>query len=582
MKNIYTLFASILFLVILNSNISFSQTTWQIINTGTIENLNSVSFPNPYVGYIAGNNGKFMKTENAGLNWTSVTPPSAGNNNLVFFVNPSVGFVSSQTGFFKTTNGGLNWVQVLLPATYAVTSVHFTSASTGWLGDFYGHVMKTTDGGTNWVIIYTMPGYRTRVFFLNDINGWAVDTYGYVIRTTNGGTGFQSQRILTDTLSQVKFISSTLGMISADSGRVFKTVNGGVNWTLINTGVTNNLTGLHYESPTKAYACGSSGIILTSVNGGTAWNSQTISQNDLYEMVFAQNTSAGWVVGEFGTAAKRVNEETMICVGSGTAQVAYPFFSYYMDSRTDMLYTAAEITAAGGGMSLITQIGFFFDSLSVQPLNGFTIKMQNTDQVSLSEFVSTGWSTVFTGTYVPSGLGTQFILLNTPFAYAQGSNLLVEICFNNSSYTLNSFVRGTVAAGKTFHNHADLNTGNGCLDLTTGSVMNTRPNICFIANPITNGGDPSNNLPKTYSLHQNYPNPFNPVTKIKFEIPKSSFVSLRVYDILGREVSVIVNETKQAGSYIIDFDASKLTSGIYFYRLNTQTFSDTKKMILIK
>lgn len=89
-------------------------------------------------------------------------------------------------------------------------------------------------------------------------------------------------------------------------------------------------------------------------------------------------------------------------------------------------------------------------------------------------------------------------------------------------------------------------------------------------------------IPKSYELSQNYPNPFNPVTNIKFALPKNSNVKLSVYDINGREIAVILNETKQAGIYTFTFDASKLASGVYFYRLTANDFSDVKRMILVK
>jgi len=89
-------------------------------------------------------------------------------------------------------------------------------------------------------------------------------------------------------------------------------------------------------------------------------------------------------------------------------------------------------------------------------------------------------------------------------------------------------------------------------------------------------------LPEKYSLFQNYPNPFNPVTKISYAIPKSGLVTLRVYDILGREVATLVNEVKTAGNFTVDFNASNFSSGAYFYRLESNGFVDTKKMMVIK
>ncbi|MBS1494584.1 MAG: T9SS type A sorting domain-containing protein [Bacteroidetes bacterium] len=92
----------------------------------------------------------------------------------------------------------------------------------------------------------------------------------------------------------------------------------------------------------------------------------------------------------------------------------------------------------------------------------------------------------------------------------------------------------------------------------------------------------SSNVPSQYSLGQNYPNPFNPNTKINFSLPKSSFVSLKVFDLSGKEVSGLINENLSAGTYQADFNGANLTSGIYFYTLKTENFSETKKMILIK
>ena len=87
-----------------------------------------------------------------------------------------------------------------------------------------------------------------------------------------------------------------------------------------------------------------------------------------------------------------------------------------------------------------------------------------------------------------------------------------------------------------------------------------------------------------YSLSQNYPNPFNPSTKINYELRNSNYVSLKVFDLLGKEVAALVNEKQNAGSYAVDFNSSEfnLPSGIYFYTLNAGEFAETRKMVLIK
>lgn len=112
--------------------------------------------------------------------------------------------------------------------------------------------------------------------------------------------------------------------------------------------------------------------------------------------------------------------------------------------------------------------------------------------------------------------------------------------------------------------------------------------LTFDGQPV-NIKEHSAEIPSTFILEQNYPNPFNPSTKIKFSIPAENenfrqvkFVSLKIYDILGNETAVLVNEIKEPGNYEIEFDASNLSSGIYFYELKSGYFSQTRKLVLVK
>ena len=102
------------------------------------------------------------------------------------------------------------------------------------------------------------------------------------------------------------------------------------------------------------------------------------------------------------------------------------------------------------------------------------------------------------------------------------------------------------------------------------------------AGPATGTGTSLSLIPDEYKLSQNYPNPFNPTTKINFALPKQGFVSLKVYDMLGKEVALLVNEVKAAGNYAVDFNGMNLASGVYFFRLESAEFVDTKRMMLIK
>jgi hypothetical protein len=104
----------------------------------------------------------------------------------------------------------------------------------------------------------------------------------------------------------------------------------------------------------------------------------------------------------------------------------------------------------------------------------------------------------------------------------------------------------------------------------------------------TNGGvtfiEDENNItqPKDFLLEQNYPNPFNPSTKISYQLPNAGNVTLKVFDVLGREVATLVDEYKNAGRFEVEFNANNLPSGVYFYQLKAGEFVETKKMILLK
>ncbi len=101
-------------------------------------------------------------------------------------------------------------------------------------------------------------------------------------------------------------------------------------------------------------------------------------------------------------------------------------------------------------------------------------------------------------------------------------------------------------------------------------------------NPVSVENDNDSNLPADYSLAQNYPNPFNPTTSIQYAVASLQFVSLKIYDVLGSEIATLVNEEKPAGNYDVEFNASSLPSGVYFYKLQAGSFVETKKMVLLK
>jgi hypothetical protein len=270
-----------------------------------------------------------------------------------------------------------------------------------------------------------------------------------------------------------------------------------------------------------------------------------------------------------------------ICLGTGTVSSNFPFSTYWEDGRTDMLFLASEITGAGGYPCNITQIAFNVISVGGPMLNGFNVKFQNTAASTISAFTNSGWTVALNGTYTVSTAGWNVITLTTPYQWNGSGNLLMEVCYNNNAWSAYSPVNSTTGTGNCVAYSTDLPSGDGCTAAWTAAT-NARPNVCFTITPLVGVGNNTTIIPGTYALSQNYPNPFNPVTQIKFDLPKQGFTTLKVFDILGREVSRLVNEVKTPGSYIVDFDGTNLSSGVYFYKLEVNGFSDIKRMVLIK
>ena len=268
-------------------------------------------------------------------------------------------------------------------------------------------------------------------------------------------------------------------------------------------------------------------------------------------------------------------------IGTGSTSSNFPFATYYMDAKTQYLYLSSEINTAG---SNIMQIAFDVVNADPGAMNNFSIKFQNTSMTSLSGFVTNGWTTGFSpASYTVTGTGWQTIELTQPFQYS-GGNLLVEICYDNSDFTQYSTVNSTPANGMFWGRYGDLSTTSGCA--TTSWTSSTAPpgraNTRLIFSPFTSVAGNSNGLPGSFDLKQNYPNPFNPVTKIRYSVPKTEFVSIKIYDMLGKETSSLINRTVEAGEYIYDFDGSSLSSGSYICRMNAGSFKKEIMMVLVK
>jgi hypothetical protein len=167
-----------------------------------------------------------------------------------------------------------------------------------------------------------------------------------------------------------------------------------------------------------------------------------------------------------------------ITIGTGTTAVGYPFSTFYMGAKTQMLYKASQLVAAGGVAGPLYSVGFNVSTAYPQSMTNFTLKMGHTSSNSLTGWITTGMNTHYQTNYAVPGTGWRDIELTTPFTWNGTSNVVVEVCFgNNGAFTSNSNVLGTTSTGTAWHYHAD--NYAGCLGTNPGTVQTATPNIRF-------------------------------------------------------------------------------------------------------
>jgi len=188
-------------------------------------------------------------------------------------------------------------------------------------------------------------------------------------------------------------------------------------------------------------------------------------------------------------------------------------------------------------------------------------------------------------------LGTDFNIINFKAYYSTDAwvnstvlNATALIYKNTAMLSLNQVISVSVPNGKTFSLRIYPYAIQNSVAMTPTFAIHNNVMICGTTSSVTSieEGKTGSIMPKSFQLEQNYPNPFNPSSIILYDIPKTSFVRISVYDILGREVRVLVNEEKSPGEYSVVFDARNLASGIYFYAIRSGGFKQFKKMILMK
>ena len=490
--------------------------------------------------------------------FTSITfsqwiPQNSNSNQRLlttFFLNENLGWAGGNEGcILKTTNGGINWNYYSIGTKYTVHAIHFVDSLNGWAALYTftpnraGYIAATNDGGINWYFQYYIEGVTLHnVYFYDQYFGWAVGSSGIFLRTVNGGATWQEDFLSMDWSWSVEFVNPNLGWVGVGfAGYIRKTTDGGYSWQYKSVPSYSRMNDIDFINENIGWAVGQYGHIIKTTNGGEIWIHQnSMVSQELNDVEFV-NENEGWVVGLGGIILHTTNGGTnWFLQGSNTSSDLF-----------GVSFCNQDVGWIAGDQGLI---------LNTENGGGPPIPV---------ELVS--FSANFNNGVVNLSWVTATELNNSGFE--------VERKSENGDWNKIAFVQGNGTTTETKHYFY--------LD----DIQNiNNPKLHYRLKQIDFDGsfeyskeiEININLPSIFRLGQNYPNPFNPNTTINYELPIKSSVTLKIVDILGNEVETLVNEEKNAGYYQISFDGSNISSGIYFYTLQTENYFVTKKMILLK
>jgi len=380
------------------------------------------------------------------------------------------------------------------------------------------------------------------IYFINDNTGFvtSVDT---VIKTTNAGVNWTKHYIGTSNkqLYCVRFINSDTGYVTGELGIVMKTTNGGINWFDHSNGFSGHGFELFIMNTNVFFISSDAGKIFKTTNGGDLWfATNTPSSSAHLTSIDFTNNNIGYAVGWTGTQGV-----------------------YLRTANAGISWTSHNLGTTGWGWNDIrfanSNVGYIIGGNWPQP---YTYKILKTTNAG------NNWNVV------QSGTGWRY-----GWMYLMNADTVITVGSGGNIYrTMNGGVNWVyIYPGTTndFYGVFFTSANTGYASGRPGMLLKTTNGLTFV-NQI------NSTTPKNFHLLQNYPNPFNPFTDIKFDIQKTSLTKLIIYDVLGREVEIVVNKVLNAGSYQVNWNASGYPSGVYFYRLQTGDFIETKKMLLLK
>jgi photosystem II stability/assembly factor-like uncharacterized protein len=594
-------------------------------NTTTSEGFNDLHFISENLGYIVGFTGAY-KTTDMGQSWEFKGGP--GWATTVFFVDEINGWIGTPVGnIFKTSDGGESWEQISNIHWTWNKDIKFFNSQIGWvvgegLYSDYASIHKTTDGGFTWITQDSIwnRGYNEIEIF-DSLNAIVVGKPGIVLYTDDGGINWYSEG--TNDLGDYFDISMQgsrkwiVGGSEYFYPRMFASRETGFPWEKkYSTIVEGTINQIDFSDSLNGWCAGAEGILLRTSDGGSSWNNDELFAIN-FTSISVPTANDIFIAGDNGEFVKSTNGGQ-----SWQVQQAFPnyspikikFFSKYYGYSIAPYNIWFQKTTDGGNTWIdLTSNGYFTDFCFIDSLVGWALSGNSIGNGPLLKTTNGGESWIDTieigninAFYFHDNNNGWIVSNYSMYKTTDGGNnweFLSDIFdLTVLQFTFESNSKGYMLAVD--YNYQDLYTIYQTLDgglnwvplrkytylknifvSESGRIWGVGEYAQIFSSDEVITSVEENQIKEeinTYLLSQNFPNPFNPITTIRYSIANHSNVTIKVYDLLGREVATLVNEEKPAGEYEVEFDGSSLTSGIYFYQLKDGNYTETKKMILLK
>ena len=319
-KHFYYL--AIILIVLLQSS-SFPQ-FWDYQVSGTTQHLNGVYMLDTQTGWICGDTGTLLKTNNGGQNWMQVNA-TVNDLNSILFKDASTGVAVGDDGtIIRTINGGANWSVVASGTTEQFRKVSSGSGNTFFAAGDNGLISVSTDNGATWNLKNAGTNLRFRGTAATASNKvWIVGENGVIKYSTDGGNNWSDQTsgITNNDINDIQFINESIGFAGADGSNFIFTTDGGQNWAPRNSGIFFDLHGIYFQEANIGWGVSIVGTIFFTTDGGSSWTSQPCGSAFTLREAHFLHQGKGWTVGDNGTIAMFTDNTVPVELTSLSANV---------------------------------------------------------------------------------------------------------------------------------------------------------------------------------------------------------------------------------------------------------------------